>query len=292
MDLDVGDVLEGRYKLIEVIGAGGHGTVYRAEDLDLGSLVAVKCMHPEVAEDPAFKARMKREARAMGALSGTSASQVFALNETPDGTLYIVMELLQGKDLETVLRELGAAGERMPLERVAALLGPIVDTLEAAHARGIIHRDLKPANIFVLDGSARGGVRLLDFGLVKVLKADPSRRRARSPGRRATSRPRCGAASRRRSTTASTSSRSAPRSSASSRAASPSRGGRASTSSSRRRAARAPACTRPAPTSRGRSTRGSSARWRSRPRPATPASARSGASSLRCSSAQAERALG
>ncbi|MCC6556550.1 MAG: serine/threonine protein kinase [Polyangiaceae bacterium] len=173
MDLDVGDVLDGRYKLLEVIGAGGHGTVYRAEDLQLGSEVAIKAMHEDVAEDPTFKARTQREARAMGALSGTSATQVFALHETGDGTLYIVMELLRGKDLETTLRGLEAAGQRLPDARVAALFGPVVDTLEAAHARGIIHRDLKPANIFVLEGAARGGVRLLDFGLVKVLKADP-----------------------------------------------------------------------------------------------------------------------
>jgi eukaryotic-like serine/threonine-protein kinase len=182
MDHDVGDVLEGRYKLLDIIGTGGHGTVYRAEDLELGTQVAVKCMHADVAEDPAFKVRTKREARAMGALSGTSATRVFACNEAPDGTLYIVMELLQGKDLETTLRGIETGGGKLPLDRVSALFGPIVDTLEAAHARGIIHRDIKPANIFVLEGSAGGGVRLLDFGLVKVLQADPLTKEGSIPG--------------------------------------------------------------------------------------------------------------
>jgi serine/threonine-protein kinase len=92
------------------------------------------------------------------------------------------MELLQGKDLETTLRAIEAGGRTLPLDRVFALFGPIVDTLEAAHARGIIHRDLKPANLFVLEGSARGGVRLLDFGLVKVLKADPLTKEGSIPG--------------------------------------------------------------------------------------------------------------
>jgi serine/threonine-protein kinase len=178
----VGDVLEGRYKLLEEIGTGGHGTVYRAEDLDLGAQVAIKCMHPEVAADPAFRARVKREVRAMGALSGTSAAQVFAYNEAADGTLYIVMELLQGEDLETTLRGIEAAGGKMPVARALDLFAPIVDTLEAAHARGLIHRDIKPANIFVLAAQARGGVRLLDFGLVKVLQADPLTKEGSIPG--------------------------------------------------------------------------------------------------------------
>jgi eukaryotic-like serine/threonine-protein kinase len=173
MDHDIDDVIDSRYKLLEVIGEGGHGVVFRAEDLHLGSFVAIKCLHPDIAADPAFKARMRREARAMGALSGTSATQVIAFSEAPDGSLYIVMEFLKGSNLETTLRGVEQQGRKLPLDRLKSLFSPIVDTLEAAHARGIIHRDLKPANIFVLEGDARGGVRLLDFGLVKVMKADP-----------------------------------------------------------------------------------------------------------------------
>ncbi|WP_437503310.1 serine/threonine-protein kinase [Sorangium sp. So ce1099] len=235
MDHDIDDVIDGRYKLLEVVGQGGHGVVYRALDQQTGAHVAVKCLHPEFASDPSLKARMRREASAMGALSGTSATQVFAFTEAPDGTLCIVMEFLKGSDLETTLRQLEAQHQRLPLARFHQLFRPIVDTLDAAHARGIVHRDLKPANIFVLESdaaspasssssppsprasgdsahiasdsahpaadpgqppagagggaqgsaavaAARGGVRLLDFGLVKVMQADPLTREGAIPG--------------------------------------------------------------------------------------------------------------
>ncbi|XXX74950.1 serine/threonine-protein kinase [Sorangium sp. So ce134] len=228
MDHDIDDVIDGRYRLLEVVGQGGHGVVYRALDQETGAHVAVKYLRPEFSSDPALKARMRREASAMGALSGTSATQVFAFSEAPDGTLYIVMEFLKGSDLETTLRRLEARNQRLPLARLHELFCPIVDTLDAAHARGIVHRDLKPANIFVLDndpggppslprpkgnlgntfydpspaggpthpaGSGagdsspadrgatnRGCVRLLDFGLVKVMQADPLTREGAIPG--------------------------------------------------------------------------------------------------------------
>ncbi|WP_437722564.1 serine/threonine-protein kinase [Sorangium sp. So ce861] len=228
MDHDIDDVIDGRYKLLEVVGQGGHGVVYRALDQETGTHVAVKYLRSEFSSDPALKARMRREASAMGTLSGTSATQVFAFSEAPDGTLYIVMEFLKGSDLETTLRRLEARNQRLPLARLRELFRPIIDTLDAAHARGIVHRDLKPANIFVLDSDAsgppssrsprrksnpghvshdgpragdpiraagagggapadggaatRGCVRLLDFGLVKVMQADPLTREGAIPG--------------------------------------------------------------------------------------------------------------
>jgi serine/threonine-protein kinase len=114
---------------------------------------------------------MEREARAMGALSGTSATQIFEFNTSADGTLYIVMELLEGEDLEQHLRGIEAGGGRLSGDRLVELLGPIAATLELAHARAIIHRDIKPANIFVMASKTRGPVRLLDFGLAKDLNA-------------------------------------------------------------------------------------------------------------------------
>ncbi|AUX36473.1 MULTISPECIES: serine/threonine-protein kinase [Sorangium] len=226
MDHDIDDVIDGRYRLLEVVGQGGHGVVYRALDQETGTHVAVKYLKPEFSSDPALKARMRREASAMGTLSDTSATQVFAFSEAPDGTLYIVMEFLKGSDLETTLRRLEAQKQRLPLARLRELFRPIIDTLDAAHARGIVHRDLKPANIFVLDSDAsgppsspsprhesnpghaihdgppagdptraagdgapadrgaatRGCVRLLDFGLVKVMQADPLTREGAIPG--------------------------------------------------------------------------------------------------------------
>ena len=167
-----GDLIDDRYKVAGMIGKGGHGVVYSAEDVDLGAQVAVKCLSRDVANEPGFKTRMHREARMMGKLSGTSAAQIFAFNKAKDGTIYIVMELLQGRDLEDYLLEIEGHGGRIQLQRLIELLGPIAHTLDVAHSIDIIHRDLKPGNIFVLDNLTRGGVRLLDFGLAKDLKAD------------------------------------------------------------------------------------------------------------------------
>lgn len=185
MDFDIKDVIDGRFELLEVIGEGSHGVVFRAIDREGGGEVAVKCLHPEMALERGIRARMEREARAMGALTGTSAVRVIAFNETQGGGLYLAMELLRGKNLDEHLRALEGTGQRLAPAQLFDLLDPIIDTLEAAHAMGIVHRDLKPQNIFVLDaGSVApnvaqnvtkgrvGRVRLLDFGLAKDLKAD------------------------------------------------------------------------------------------------------------------------
>jgi serine/threonine-protein kinase len=171
MSYKVGDLIDERYAVTGVVGQGAHGVVYAAVDEFLGSKVAIKLLAADLGADPAFKVRMHREARAMGALSGTSAVQILAFNKSPKGEFYIVMELLVGRDLDGYLRELESHGARMDLKRLITLLAPIAETLEAAHDIGIIHRDVKPGNIFVLDTMTRGGVRLLDFGLAKDLNA-------------------------------------------------------------------------------------------------------------------------
>jgi eukaryotic-like serine/threonine-protein kinase len=163
-------IIDDRYELGRVIGRGGHGVVYRAIDRETGGEVALKFLHDSVAVDPQYNIRMLREAQVMAALAGTSAIRVYGLRTTSDGALYLVMELLSGADLDEYLAEVESVGQRLSIHRLFDLLDPIVDTLEAAHARGIVHRDLKPANIFVLES---GGVRLLDFGLAKVLAASP-----------------------------------------------------------------------------------------------------------------------
>lgn len=167
----IGQLIDDRYKVFGVLGKGAHGVVYAAEDEMLGSRVAVKCLNSDLSMEGTFKLRMHREARVMGKLSGTSATQIFAFNKAQDGGLYIVMELLEGRDFEAYLREIEKFGAHIGLERLIDLLNPIASTLDVAHGHGIIHRDLKPGNIFVLDSMVRGGVRLLDFGLAKDLKA-------------------------------------------------------------------------------------------------------------------------
>ncbi|MCC6524795.1 MAG: serine/threonine protein kinase [Polyangiaceae bacterium] len=173
MAYDTGDIIDERYKILGPIGKGGHGTVYRAMDLELQSQVAIKFLHADIAREPGFATRMQREARAMGQLSGTSAVQVFAFNKASGGGMYLVMEYLEGTDLGRHVLSYEEHGQFMPVRELQELLEPIATTLEAAHARGIIHRDLKLANIFVLRSAGRGRVRLLDFGLVKDMKMDP-----------------------------------------------------------------------------------------------------------------------
>jgi serine/threonine protein kinase len=163
-------VLDDRYELHEVIGRGGHGVVYRAYDRNLCTDVAIKFLHDSMAVDPQYNIRMLREAQIMAALTGTSAIRVYSLNTTPDGALFLVMEMLLGRSFDAYLGDLEDGGNRLSVDRLFELLDPIVDTLEAAHVRGIVHRDLKPGNIFVLDA---GGARLLDFGLAKVMEAAP-----------------------------------------------------------------------------------------------------------------------
>ncbi|EYF03672.1 serine/threonine-protein kinase [Chondromyces apiculatus] len=168
-----GDVIGDRYEVEEMLGQGGQGAVYRGTDTVLGSQVAIKCLHPQIASEPGFKTRFLREARTMGALSGTSAVQVFDIGKIEGGGMYIVMELVDGQNFEQYLRSIEEAGSHIPLAKLWEIIDPLVATLEVAHARGIIHRDLKPGNIMVMRSQGRGPARLLDFGLAKDLKADP-----------------------------------------------------------------------------------------------------------------------
>jgi serine/threonine protein kinase len=165
-----GEELDGRYRLISEIGRGAYGVVYRGRDLETRGEVAIKLLKQSA--DPELVTRFEREALAMARLRGTSALYVHALGHASSGEFYIVMELLRGKDLEQFLGEAESRGGRLRPAKMLELLQPIATTLEAAHAQRIVHRDLKPSNIFVIDSAAGGGVRLMDFGLVKLLGAD------------------------------------------------------------------------------------------------------------------------
>ena len=146
--------------------------VYRAHDHVMRVDVALKLLK-DIAADAEYYVRMVREARAMAALAGTSAVQVFGWGADIDGSFYIAMEILEGMNLEEYLVRIEARGGRMPVGDMVRVLDPIVATLDAAHERGIVHRDLKPSNIYLIDSHRGGGVRLLDFGLVKIMGARP-----------------------------------------------------------------------------------------------------------------------
>ncbi len=171
--MEPGYLLDGRYEIVELIGKGGHGKVYKAKDLQLNGPVAIKVLYGDVAAEREFRVRMEREARAMGQLAGTSAVQVLAFNKTDWGALYLVMEYLEGEDLGDYLSAYEKSGRFLPLHDVFEILEPIAHTLQQAHESGIIHRDIKTANVFVLSGRARGRSRLLDFGLAKDISLDP-----------------------------------------------------------------------------------------------------------------------
>jgi eukaryotic-like serine/threonine-protein kinase len=165
-----GQVVGQRYELIEVIGRGGQGTVYRATDRWMQRSVAVKILGVKAVREPHAVERLMREQQAMSTLKGTAAVELFDLFRGDAGELCLVMELLKGMDLDDYLFTIELNGGRIPLDRMVQIFEPVVRTLEVAHAQGILHRDLKPANIYLLDG---GGVRLLDFGLARLKQSAP-----------------------------------------------------------------------------------------------------------------------
>jgi len=166
-----GDVISNRYRILSRLGAGAHGVVYRARDLETRSELALKFLGDGKGLDPEMSRRMEREAMAMARLRGTSAVYVHGIATAQDGMLYVAMEMLYGKDFEQYLTEAEQVGGRIKAARLLEVLRPVASTLEQAHRQGIIHRDLKPSNIFIVDPDKGGGVRLLDFGLAKLLDA-------------------------------------------------------------------------------------------------------------------------
>jgi len=170
MSFELGSVIDDRYRLLTEIGAGAHGVVYRARDLESRAEVAIKVLNREVASNANYVERLQREATAMARLRGTSAVYVHGFRRGPRHT-YLTMELLNGVDLQQYLEAAEKVGGRIKRGRLAEVMRPVIDTLEVAHSQGIVHRDLKPSNIFVVSREHGGGVRLLDFGLVKLLDA-------------------------------------------------------------------------------------------------------------------------
>jgi serine/threonine protein kinase len=163
------DILGGQFQVLQKIGSGGMGAVYKALQPAMNRMVGVKILHPKLANRKDLVSRFRREARAMSHLNHPNTTKVFLYGELEDGSLYIVMEFLEGKNLNQTVRSEGP----FPMERALPILIQVCGALDEAHKSGIIHRDMKPENIFICQQQGmRDYPKVLDFGLAKVTERE------------------------------------------------------------------------------------------------------------------------
>ncbi len=165
----IGKEIAGQFRIIQRIGSGGMGAVYKAEQPEMNRYVAIKILHPKYVSRPDLVSRFRREARAMSHLSHPNTARVYLYGQLEDGACYIAMEYLEGKNLAQVTRAEGM----LKAGRAVNIMVQVCGALEEAHRQGIVHRDLKPENIFL---TSQGGIadfpKVLDFGLAKVTQRE------------------------------------------------------------------------------------------------------------------------
>src|ERR687895_1289294 len=161
----VGSTLDGQYHIESMLGKGGMGAVYRARHILLGDRVAIKVLPPQMRNNAEWLRRFRREGQAARRFRHNNAVTVYDLRTAADGTIYMVMEYVEGHTLDVAIKTRG----RFPAAEAFEILTPIMSVLDTAHSMGVVHRDLKPENIMI--GKAEGGppvVKLLDLGIAKL----------------------------------------------------------------------------------------------------------------------------
>jgi hypothetical protein len=161
----IGRTLNHRYLVEDKVGEGGFGAVFRGKQIATGREVALKILHPHNVSDETIVARFRREAEACSKLRDLHTVTTYDFDETPDGILYLAMELLRGKSLHQVQKSEGP----LPYERVLRILDQVAASLAEAHSNGIVHRDMKPENVFIETRDGEDLVKVLDFGIAKVI---------------------------------------------------------------------------------------------------------------------------
>ena len=165
----VGQVVADRYHIIKKLGEGGMGAVYLGEHVKMGRKSAIKVMAASMSQDPDAISRFNREASNASRISHPNVCQIYDFGETPDGTIYLAMEFIEGQSLKDLVEKEGA----LPAARAAHIIRQAADALQAAHDLGIVHRDIKPDNIMIVRG--KGGddvVKVVDFGIARAVGGD------------------------------------------------------------------------------------------------------------------------
>jgi serine/threonine-protein kinase len=161
----VGQMIDGRYKVLSKLGQGGMGTVYKAEREGMGQLLAIKVLNAEFSNEPEVVRRFLREAKSYGMVQHMNAVALLDFGQLPDGALYIAMEFINGSDLAKYITK----GNRLPLTEAVDILSQCCDVLQFAHDKGLVHRDLKPENIMLIKNKRGYHAKVLDFGIARLV---------------------------------------------------------------------------------------------------------------------------